>query len=187
MAKAIYHRYQRVWVETVGTWANIEKINPVWVKGFEEPVRITYDCGLGRDFTAEELNAQADDKENSQEAICASWTILRARNKLQTQTECGHHPQPGTFPVVVTDPNNWGGWRVSGAEYDRDPELIEQQARLIATAPRLYRLAKALKACLFEQTDTENDDLIALVRRADELLKYIDPAPTDKLSVHVAA
>ena len=47
MAKAQFHRNQKVWVETVGTWAVIEKIVPVWAKGFDEPVRITYDVGLG--------------------------------------------------------------------------------------------------------------------------------------------
>ena len=37
MAKATYHRHQRVYVEPVGTWAVIDKVNPVWVKGFDEP------------------------------------------------------------------------------------------------------------------------------------------------------
>ena len=40
MAKAQFHRNQKVWVSTVGTWAVIEKIVPVWARGFEEPVRI---------------------------------------------------------------------------------------------------------------------------------------------------
>ena len=52
MAKAQFHRNQKVWVETVGTWAVIEKIVPIWAKGFDEPVRITYDVGLGREFLA---------------------------------------------------------------------------------------------------------------------------------------
>ena len=37
MAKAVFQRNQRVWVESVGAWALIEKIEPVWAKGFEEP------------------------------------------------------------------------------------------------------------------------------------------------------
>ncbi len=52
MAKAIYQRNQKVWVESVGVWATIEKIVPVWAKGFDEPVRVTYDVGLGREFQA---------------------------------------------------------------------------------------------------------------------------------------
>src|SRR5580698_1707489 len=57
VAKAQFHRNQKVWVSTVGTWAVIEKIVPIWTRGFGEPVRITYDVGLGREFRAEELQA----------------------------------------------------------------------------------------------------------------------------------
>ena len=35
MAKAQFHRNQKVWVESVGAWATIEKITPVWAKGFD--------------------------------------------------------------------------------------------------------------------------------------------------------
>ncbi len=58
MAKAQFHKNQKVWVETVGAWAVIEKIVPVWAKGFEEPVRITYEVGLGRDFHGHELRSE---------------------------------------------------------------------------------------------------------------------------------
>jgi hypothetical protein len=58
MAKAQFQRHQRVWVECVGTWATIDKVTPVWAKGFDEPVRITYDVGLGREFLAQELQAE---------------------------------------------------------------------------------------------------------------------------------
>ena len=46
VAKAQFHKHQKVWVEAVGAWASIEKIAPVWAKGFDEPVRITYDLSL---------------------------------------------------------------------------------------------------------------------------------------------
>jgi hypothetical protein len=59
LAKAQFHRHQRVWVEAVGAWATIDRLIPVWSKGFDEPVRITYDVGLGREFTANELKADA--------------------------------------------------------------------------------------------------------------------------------
>ena len=49
MAKAQFHRNQKVWVASVGTWAVIERIVPIWAKGFDEPVRVTYDVGLGRE------------------------------------------------------------------------------------------------------------------------------------------
>ena len=61
MAKTVFQKNQRVWVESVGCWATIEKIVPIWAKGFDEPVRVTYDVGLGREFQAAELNELAPD------------------------------------------------------------------------------------------------------------------------------
>ena len=119
MAKAAFHKHQRVFVKPVGTWTVIEKIKPHWVKDVEEPVKIFYDCGLGRDFIAAELAAEA-----VEESDTSSWRLMRAKNKWQSPEECAHHPQPGSYPVVVTDAQNWGGWRVPGAEYDRDPGRV---------------------------------------------------------------
>lgn len=153
MAKAQFHRNQKVWVETVGTWAVIEKVVPIWARGFDEPVRITYDVGLGRDFLAQDLKAEDPLDEQNADAAQAAWRLLRARNKWQAPEDCSHHPFPGTFPVVVTDPADWGGWRVPGAEYDRDPRKIEYQARLIENAPRLLALARDLAALVDELPD----------------------------------
>src|SRR5690606_28248202 len=132
MAKAVFQRNQRVWVESVGAWATIEKIVPIWARGFDEPVRVTYDVGLGREFHAHELKPEDRSAEGAA-APGEDWRLLRAKNKWQQPEDCPHHPYPGTYPVVVTDPNDWGGWRTPGAEYDRDPIRIERQARLIAS------------------------------------------------------
>jgi hypothetical protein len=174
MAKATFHRHQRVWVEPVGTWAVIDKVNPVWVKGFDEPVRVTYDCGLGRDFAADELRTREDEIEARDESVM-HWRLLRARNKWQTPDDCAHHPFPGSYPVVVTDANDWGGWRVPGAEYDRDPELIEMQARLIACAPKLLQLARDLNKYARNETESLGEDLLELAKRAEGLGKLIEP------------
>lgn len=181
MAKAVFHRHQRVYVEPVGTWASIEKVNPVWVKGFDEPVRITYDCGLGRDFAAEELRSETEGAQPDRENAMTYWRLMRARNKWQTAEESRHHPFPGTYPVVVTDVNDWGGWRVPGAEYERDPNLIEMQARLIASAPALLKLARDLHSHVRQATEAE-DDLVVLARRAEQIRQIVDgdeavPAP----------
>ena len=61
MARAQFQKGQKVWVECVGAWAHIEKVQPVWAKGFDEPVRVTYDVGLGRDFAGAELQLAVDD------------------------------------------------------------------------------------------------------------------------------
>jgi hypothetical protein len=152
VAKAQFQRHQKVWVEAVGAWATIDRVVPVWARDFDEPVRITYDVGLGREFRAEELKAE-EAKIDAAEETGAEWRILRARNKWQQPEDCGHHPFPGTFPVVVTDPQDWGGWRTPGAEYDRDPLQIEFQARLIAHAPKLMALAQKLRDFVGEDPD----------------------------------
>jgi len=164
MAKALFHRNQKVWVETVGTWAVIDKIVPIWAKGFAEPVRITYDVGLGREFLAEELAAEDQAADSAMPA--EGWRLMRARNKWQAPEDCGHHPFPGTFPVVVTDAADWGGWRTPGAEYDRDPRKIEFQARLIVAAPRLLALARELVALAEDSPDDVPASVLGLAQRA---------------------
>lgn len=177
MAKAQFHRNQKVWVATVGTWATIEKVVPVWAKGFEEPVRVSYDVGLGREFLAHELapEERGDDDLLAEEA--ANWRILRARNKWQAPEDCGHHPYPGSFPVVVTDAADWGGWRTPGAEYDRDPRKIEYQARLIACAPRLLAIAHELAAFIGENPDHAPEPVLALAQRASAVQRYLNEIP----------
>ena len=171
MAKAAYHKHQRVYVRPVGTWAMIERVKPQWVKDVEEPVRIYYDCGLGRDFTEAELAVEAVEESDG-----GRWRVMRARNKWQTAEECAHHPQPGTYPVIVTDEQDWGGWRVPGAEYDRNPNQIEAQARLIVNAPRLLALAEALTRMAAEDPEA-GPDLIAVARRAEDLVRAVKARP----------
>lgn len=171
MARAQFQKGQKVWVECVGVWAHVEKVQPVWAKGFEEPVRVTYDVGLGREFTANELMLPVED--HAAVGDHGDWRLLRARNKWQMAEDCPHHPYPGTYPVVVTDPADWGGWRVPGAEYDRDPERIEFQARLIAAAPRLMGLAQALVDMVGEAPDDAPAEALALARQAREVLRGV--------------
>lgn len=141
MAKASFHKNQRVYVRPVGTWALIERIVPHWAKGLDEPIRVFYDVGLGREFSADEL--QAEEPVNEEKSATGEhWRIVRARNK--TSEDSSRHPVPGTFPVVLTGEAEWGGWRVPGAEYDLDPGKVERQARLIASAPHLASLAMTL-------------------------------------------
>ena len=175
MAKAQFHRNQKVWVESVGAWAVIERIVPIWAKGFDEPVRITYDVGLGREFVAAEL--RPEDRSEAAPEDMQHWRLLRARNKWQSPEDCGHHPLPGTFPVVVTDPSDWGGWRVPGAEYDRDPRKIEYQARLIASAPQLLQLARQLLTFADENSEDAPADLITLAQTAAVLMRSLEEIP----------
>lgn len=177
MAKAQFQKHQKVWVDSVGAWAVVEKIVPVWAKGFEEPVRITYDIGLGREFTANELRAEDSEEAPADEEAGRNWRLMRARNKWQQPDDCSHHPYPGTFPVVVTDESDWGGWRVPGSEYDRDPYKIEYQARLIAASPKLLRMARELTAFVGDNTDDAPEELIAIGRAARAVLRSIAETP----------
>lgn len=170
MARAQFQKGQRVWVECVGAWAVIERVQPVWAKGFEEPVRVTYEVGLGREFLAHELSLPTDD-------VAADagddWRLLRARNKWQMAEDCPHHPVPGTYPVVVTDKADWGGWRVPGAEYDRDPDKIEYQARLIAAAPKLMAVARQLIAAVDDAPDDAPPETRRLAAEARAVLRAV--------------
>jgi len=175
MAKALFHRNQRVWVESVGAWAVVEKIVPLWAKGFDEPVKISYDVGLGRTFNANELRADQETEETMKD-MGQRWRLLRVHNKWQTAEACQHHPFPGTFPVVVTDAVDWGGWRTPGAEYDRDPHRIEYQARLIASAPQLLAIAKSL-ATLVAATARPSEELKRLATESARIEDFLNDSP----------
>ena len=180
VARALFQPGQKVWVDCLGAWAKIEKINPVWAKGFAEPVRVTYDVGLGREFLAHELAAPEEDP--AAESELGNWRLMRARNKWQMAEDVPHHPFPGTYPVVVTDASDWGGWRVPGAEYDRDPHRMELQARLITASPRLMVLAEQLVAAVDDNTGDAPPEMMRLAGQARAILKAITEvlaAPAD--------
>jgi|SRR5215217_8167423 len=187
MARAQFQKGQKVWVECVGAWAQIEKVQPVWAKGFEEPVRVTYDVGLGREFLGHELLLPVEDPAAE---IGQNWRLMRARNKWQAAEDTPHHPFPGTYPVVVTDRADWGGWRVPGAEYDRDPEQIEFQARLIAASPLLMALAERMVGAVDEAPDDAPPEMVAMAREARTVLRTITDvlaAPTQESAVAQSA
>src|SRR6201986_2136361 len=127
MAKALFHKNQRVYVKPVGTWALVERVVPHWTKGLDEPLRVYYDVGLGREFAADELQPeQSLAQPGGLDKSFEGWRVTRARNKWQPAEDCSRHPVPGTYPVVITGDAEWGGWRVPGAEYDLGPEKIER-------------------------------------------------------------
>jgi len=171
MAKASFHKNQRVYVKPVGTWAQIERVVPHWAKGLDEPLRVFYDVGLGREFAAEELqydNAQTEDVKGSDK-----WRIVRANNRWQSPQETTSHPFPGTYPVVVTGEADWGGWRVPGSEYALSPLRIEQQARLVASAPQLLALMKELAETGKKAPETPGA-MREPLRLAGQILTYVE-------------
>jgi len=172
MAKAQYHKNQRVYVKPVGTWALVERVIPHWAKGLDEPIRVYYDVGLGREFSADELQAEQPIGDGKTDSI--QWRIIRARNKWQPAEDCARHPVPGTYPVVITGESEWGGWRVPGAEYDLNPDKIEKQARLIATAPHLASLAGELIDWARRSGEDMPSDLIQLAHSAQDLLTGVE-------------
>jgi hypothetical protein len=173
MAKALFHKNQRVYVKPVGTWAPIERVVPHWVKGIDEPIRIHYDLGLGREFTAEELSGEEVSRDDKPAVHTQTWRITRARNKWQPTQDCASHPVPGTFPVVMTDETDWGGWRVPGAEYERDPARTEEQARLIANAPQLAAFASSLVEWARKSGEDMPSGLAELAHHAQDILTEV--------------
>ena len=172
MAKAQFHKNQRVYVKPVGTWALIEHVVPHWAKGIDEPIRIHYDVGLGREFAAEELLSEEPTAHNDRGPV-STWRVVRARNKWQPAEDCARHPVPGTYPVVVTGEAEWGGWRVPGAEYDLDPAKTEEQARLIANAPQLAAFANLLVDWARQTGEEIPNELAELAHRAQDLLTEV--------------
>lgn len=174
MARAQFHKHQRVYVRPVGTWAQIERVIPQWTKGLEEPIRIHYDVGMGREFGSEELQAETEAGSATDEG--EQWRIMRGRNKWQSDTETASHPYPGTHPVIVTGESDWGGWRVPGAEYALSPIRIERQARMIAGAPRLASIVRRLAAWSAKSPSAVPESLSALVRECREAIAALDQA-----------
>jgi hypothetical protein len=177
MAKTVFQRNQKVWVESVGAWAVVERIEPIWAKGFEEPVKVTYDVGLGRPFMAHELRAEDPISDDPKEQG-PGWRLMRAHNKWQSQEDTHHHPYPGTYPIVVTDAGDWGGWRVPGAEYDRDPRKIEFQARLIVSAPALRALVRQILAQVAEAPDDAPPMIQDVARKAVAIERFLMEIPS---------
>lgn len=183
MAKAIFHKNQRVYVKPVGTYAMIERVVPHWVKDVEEPLRVTYDVGLGREFSAAELVSEATmrkrdlDGEDDEADLVEHWRIFRMGNSWHQGQDASHHPHPGSFPVVRTDEKEWGGWRVPGAEYDRDPARIEHQARLIVNAPHMLRLLRKFHEFLNHNADRLPDEIAKEAKRCQAILRDIYDIP----------
>jgi hypothetical protein len=165
-----------------------EKIKPQWVKDVEEPVRVFYDCGLGRDFKDSELSLpEQDSAGGAGPAGRENWRLMRARNKWQDGEAARNHPHPGTFPVVVTDEKDWGGWRVPGQEYDRDPMRIERQARMIASSARMLDVVRALARAAQDYPGELPADLVRLSRDAVAVLRYVDDTPAAAKGQDLAA
>lgn len=180
MAKALFHKNQRVFVKPVGTWAIVERVIPQWVKGLDEPMKIHYDVGLGREFSATDLMAEDTQRglrPEDDELVIENWRILRAKNRWTSSGDDTSHPFPGTFPVVVTDEQEWGGWRVPGSEYDRDPHKIEYQARLIVASPHLMKVAKRLAEHVSENPEDCSREMREVARTAVVLLRQIYDVP----------
>ena len=173
MAKAKYHKSQRVFVKPVGTWAYVEAVVPKWVKGCEEPIKIAYDCGMGREFQQEELEEEATALQANAANGLGTWRILRGHNRWKSSEQCLHHPYPGTHPMVVTSERDWGGWRVPGAEYDLDPGKVEEQARLIANAPLLAAFAGGLVDWVRKSGEDMPDSLADLAHKAQDILAHV--------------
>ena len=191
MAKALFHKTQRVFVKPVGTWALVEQVIPHWVKGVDQPLRVTYDVGLGREFKAEELVSENEMRQSSPTAedddfLYENWRIHRAPARWQGAEANPSHPYPGTYPVIFTDEQDWGGWRVPGAEYDRDPTRIEHQARMVVNAPDMVRIIKAIADVATDQPENCPGDIIAIAKRCSAILRHVYEV-TDDLDTDMVA
>jgi hypothetical protein len=181
MAKALFHKSQRVYVKPVGTWVPIERVVPHWVKGVDEPLRITYDCGLGRLFHAHELASEETmhrmdrcDEDDDDDMLIEQWRVVRRLMKWRSgdgQVVLG--VTPGTYPAVATDDGPNSGWRVPATDYDRDPARIEHQARMIAHTPDLFRLARKMSEFASAHPADVPAELRPVVQRCVKILRAV--------------
>ncbi len=182
-----------MFVKPVGTWAYIERVVPKWVRGCDAPIKVMYDCGLGREFTQDELEEESAALQDMPGIDGSQWRLMRGQNRWKSAEQCGHHPFPGTHPVVVTTERDWGGWRVPGAEYDLDPNRIERQAQLLVRAPILFTLLgnfvehartepENLPSTLLELADTAG----RVLRQIDQTMETVNEPRADGQKVSVA-
>ena len=179
MAKALFHKNQRVFVKPVGTWALVEQVIPHWVKDVEQPLKVTYDVGLGREFVAAELVSEGSMRDNDRadedddDFLYENWRVHRAKARWQGAETNMSHPYPGTYPVIFTDEQDWGGWRVPGAEYDRDPARIEHQARMVVNAPDMLRVIKSIADFATDQPENCPAEIITISKRCGSILRHV--------------
>lgn len=174
MARASFHKGQRVYVEPVGTWAIIEAVVPQWTKGIDMPMRIGYDVGMGREFSEDELVGLETTDVTDLVEEDAQWRLMRASNRWKPAEECNHHPHPGTHPVVITSDADWGGWRVPSAEYDLNPNRIEMQARIIAQSVQCVALLRKFSDYAEQRTEGMSNQLGDLVEDARIILAAVE-------------
>ena len=181
MAKALFHKSQRVYVKPVGTWVPIERVVPHWVKGVDEPLRITYDSGLGRLFHAHEVASEETmhrmdrcDEDDDDDMLIEQWRVVRRLMKWRSGDGQGVlGVTPGTYPAVATDDGPNSGWRVPATDYDRDPARIEHQARMIAHTPDLFRLARKMSEFASSHPDDVPAELRPVVQRCVKILRAV--------------
>ncbi|MBI1187932.1 MAG: hypothetical protein GC206_11495 [Alphaproteobacteria bacterium] len=172
MAKAVFHKGQRVYVKPVGTWAQIEAVLPQWVKGVEEPLKVTYEVGLGREFQTHELVSQEEPEDQTELVETEKWRVMRRPNRWEQRADA-RQSQAGSYPVVVTDERDWGGWRVPVSEYERDPARIELQARVMANALKMLRVCRELTMLAADHALDTPAEIMALAAQAEGLLASI--------------
>jgi hypothetical protein len=116
MARAQFHKNQRVYVRLVGTWAQIERVVPHWTKGLEEPIRIHYDVGGASSAELQAGFARLNDRRRR--------TMARRRARANGNPT----PKPHRIPIGTSRRrpvrSKGGGWRVPSAEYALSPVRI---------------------------------------------------------------
>ena len=89
--------------------------------------------------------------------------------------------------MVVTDEDDQGGWRVTGGEYDRDPQRIEHQARMIACTPDLLQTVRQIADFCQEKPDDCPSELKQVAQRCASILRFVyqldDAAEVDSATV----
>ena len=166
MARAQFQKGQKVWVECVGAWAQIEQVQPVWAKGFDEPVRVTYDVGLGREFTANELMLAAE-----RLAVTVDPGAHGLR-RAGTGEDCWQYR-----PAVAGDPAGLIDWRRSARS---DAAFVRERERQAPQSAALWVSGAAGMGWTGDPARPTKGDrgrLLALAQAGDMDISVLDEKP----------
>jgi len=142
-----------------------------WAKGIDEPLRVYYDVGLGREFAADELQAEQPLAENGHAATRIGASCAPGING--SRRKIAH-----AIPSRHLSDRYHGAGRVGrlarpGAEYDLDPLRIERQAASSPAYPA--RKLRAGTGPMGAQVRREMPVALAdLAHQAQDILANVD-------------
>ena len=151
--------------------AYVEAVVPTWVKGCEEPIKISYDCGMGREFAQEELEEEILLRSRSTPrmalaapgASCAATIAGRAPSSAGTTRHASHGRDHRA---------RLGRLARSGRRIRSRSLCIERQAEIVR-APIFMKLLEEFVEYADQEPENLSDDLTKLAQIARRIISEV--------------